>query len=146
MFTRVLLGGVLLGVLAAGIHLCLQAYRETHVPMYERRAADQEACRVAEQAIAAQFAPIQAVFTSACRPPAATRLWNRPGFVVVTRSVKELDTTSTASSRTFSVLLDGRHTDGWQVVDVRQAPNKVTVDISMLPLGGPEPSQEARER
>jgi hypothetical protein len=146
MFTRVLLGGVLLGVLPAGIYMCSQAQSETHVPMHKRQAADQQACVVAEQAIAAQLAPTQASFTSACRPPVVTRLWTRPGFVAVTRSVKELDATSTASRRTFSVLLDGRHTDGWQIVDVRQAPNKLTVDISMLPLGGPEASQEAKAR
>jgi hypothetical protein len=55
----------------------------------------------------------------------------------------ELDATSVATRRTFSVLLDGRHTDGWQIVDVRQAPNELTVDISMLPLSGPEAQKQA---
>jgi hypothetical protein len=57
---------------------------------------------------------------------------------------KELDATSAPLQRTFSVLLDGRHSDGWQIVDVRPAPNELTVDISMLPLSGPEAQEQPR--
>jgi hypothetical protein len=136
-------GGVVLGVVSAGLYVWSQR-ENMAVPMYERAGADMQACSVAEIAIAGHRAPASTTFASACRAPVVTRLWNRPGFVVVTRAAKELDATSAPLQRTFSVLLDGRHSDGWQIVDVRPAPNELTVDISMLPLSGPEAQEQPR--
>jgi len=69
-------------------------------------------------------------------PASVTHLDKRAGFVVVTRAVKEPDATSAVGRRTLSVLLDGRRTDGWQIADIQQAPESVTIDISLLPLSG----------
>jgi hypothetical protein len=57
-----------------------------------------------------------------------TRLGNRPGFVVVTRTLKEPDAAAAAKPGTVSVLLDGRQTDRWRIVDVKSSPGELSVE------------------
>jgi len=121
--------------LSAGLYVWSQ--RENAVlPMHKRVGADMQACSIAEIAISGRRAPAGTSFVSDCLPASVTHLDKRPGFVVVTRTVKEPDARSAVGRQTLSVLLDGRRTDGWQIADIQQAPNTVTIDISMLPLSG----------
>ena len=84
-----LCGGLLLGVISAGLYFYPQQRDWASVPMYERYEADIQACRVAENAIAGHRAPASTSFASNCLTPVVTRLGLRPGFVVVTRALKE---------------------------------------------------------
>jgi hypothetical protein len=141
---RVWLSGLLLGIALGGVYVYTHQRAEEGLPMYERGAADLLACWVAEAAIAARRGSAKTAFADDCRQPFVTHLSNRPGFVAVTRVVREPDRTAGARRLVFSVLLDGRQPDRWRVVDIRPAPAKVTLDISLLLLDEPETRQEAR--
>ena len=41
-----------------------------------------------------------------------------------------------AGRRQYSVKMDGRGVDTWQVLQVRRAPSELTLDASRLPTGG----------
>jgi len=120
-------GGLVLGVVSAGLYIWSQR-ENAAVPMYERAGADMQACSVAEIAIAGHRAPASTMFANDCLFEVVTRLGNRPGFVVITRTLKEPDAAAGAKPRTVSVLLDGRQADRWRIVDVKSSPSELTVE------------------
>jgi hypothetical protein len=120
-------GGLVLGVVSAGLYVWSQR-ENMAVPMYERAGADMQACSVAEIAIAGHRAPASTMFATDCLLAVVTRLGNRPGFVVVTRTLKEPDAAAGAKPGTVSVLLDGRQTDRWRIVDVKSSPGELSVE------------------
>lgn len=138
MFGRVALGsllvsgGMLLGVLSAGLYVHSQQRATAAVPMHERQEADVQACWTAEIAIAAHRAPASTTFTGDCQLPVVTRLWTKPGFVIVTRVLREVEPATRSEPRAFSVLLDGRQTDRWRIVDVKAATGELVLDTSGL--------------
>lgn len=123
-------GGLLLGVVSAGLYVHSQQRAMAAAPVYERQGADVQACWVAEIAIAGHRAPARTTFTGNCQWPAVTPLGARPGFVIVTRMLQDADSPTRSEPRTFSVLLDGRQTDRWQIVDVKAATNELVVGAS----------------
>jgi hypothetical protein len=120
--------GLVLGVCSVSLYIFSQRREIAALPMFEREAADADACRVAELAIAGHRAPAGTAFDNDCRRPIVTRLWARPGFVIVTRAVKEPDPGASGGVLKFSALLDGRGTDRWLVVDVRPAVSEFALD------------------
>lgn len=114
--------GLLLGVLSAALYVHSRQSEEARVPMYERNAADLDACRVAEVAIAGHRAPAPTVFAGSCELAVVTHIWPKPGYVIVTRTLKD------AESSKFSALLDGRQTDRWRLVDVKPTANELALD------------------
>lgn len=134
-------GGLLLGVLSAGLYIQSQQRDREAVPMSERQGAGIQACWVAEIAIAGHRAPAATAFASDCLMPVVTPLWTKPGFVIVTRTLKDPEGAAGMKPRTFSVLLDGRHTDRWRIVDVKSSPGELTLDTPALRSTGLESKQ-----
>jgi hypothetical protein len=122
--------GLVLGVVSAGLYVWSQR-ENVAVPMSERPGADMQACSIAEIAIAGHRAPARTMFASDCRLAVVTRLGNRPGFVVVTRTLREPDAVAGVKPPSVSVLLDGRQTDRWRIVDVKSSPGELTVEKSV---------------
>lgn len=114
--------GLLLGVLSAALYVQSRQSDEERIPMYERNAADFDACRVAEMAIAGHRAPATTIFADSCELAVVTRVSPKPGYVIVTRTLKDAEATK------FSALLDGRQTDRWRLIDVRPTVNEVALD------------------
>jgi hypothetical protein len=147
MFGRIVLGsllvcgGLLLGVLSAGLYLQSQQREREAVAMYEREGANAQACWVAEIAIAGHRAPAATAFASDCLMPVVTPLWTKPGFVIVTRTLKDSEGITGAKPRTFSVLLDGSRTDRWRIVDVKSSPGELTLDATAVRSTGLEKKQ-----
>lgn len=134
-------GGLLLGVLSAGLYVQSQQREREAAPMYERQGAAVHACWVAEIAIAGHRAPAATTFASDCLMPVVTPLWTRPGFVIVTRTLKDPEGTPGAKPRTFSVLLDGRRTDRWRIVDVKSSSGELALDATTVRSTGLEAKQ-----
>lgn len=122
--------GLLLGVVSAGLYVHSQQREREALPMYERETADVEACRIAEMAIAGHRAPAISLFAGDCDLPVVTRVWTKPGFVIVTRTVKATDRDG---AQRFSALLDGRRPDRWRLVDVRPTAGDIVLDLTKAP-------------
>jgi hypothetical protein len=128
--------GLLLGVCSVSLYIFSQQREIAAIPMFEREAADTDACHAAELAIAGHRAPAVTAFDSDCVQPIVTRVWTRPGFVIVTRTVKEAESGASAGPLKFSALLDGRGTSRWLIVDVRPAANELALDTVKPRRGG----------
>ena len=111
--------------IAASITLC--AALEVEAPLYQRRAASEMACRDAANALLRQHhLPSGATFADDCSQPKVTPVSNRPGYLIVTRVVHARAGDATAD-RTYSILMDGREFDAWRLVEVRSAPNELSI-------------------
>ncbi len=128
--------GLLLGVCSVSLYILSLRHENAAIPMFERETADTDACRVAEMAIAGHRAPAVSAFDNDCGRPIVTHIWTRPGFVIVARTVKELDAVAPAGALKFSVMLDGRRTDRWLLVDVKPAVSEFVLDTSRPAVGG----------
>lgn len=113
-------------IAAAGIvaGFTLSVSSEADMPLYQRRAAAEVACRDAGKALLRLHQGI--AFADDCRQPRVTPLSNRPGYLVVTRVTGAPSGDRTAET-TYSALMDGRSFDTWRLVDVRSAPNELSV-------------------
>ena len=131
-------GGLLLGVLSAGLYIQSQQRDREAVAMSERQGANVQACWVAEIAIAGHRAPAATSFVGDCMMSVVTPLWTKPGFVIVTRTLKDPEAMAGTKARTFSVLLDGRHTDRWRIVDVKSSLGELTLDATAVRSTGLE--------
>lgn len=113
-------------IAAAGIvaGFTLSVASEADMPLYQRRAAAEVACRDAGKALLQLHQGI--AFADDCRQPRVTPLSNRPGYLIVTR-VTGAPSGDTTAETTYSALMDGRSFDTWRLVDVRAAPNELSV-------------------
>lgn len=111
---------------AIAVGLALSLLSEADVPLYQRRAAAEGACRDAAMALVRLHSPSGITFADDCRQPKVTPLSNRPGYLIVTRVAGAQAGDATAET-TYSILMDGRHFDAWRLVEVRAAPNELSV-------------------
>jgi hypothetical protein len=110
--------------LAAGVALSVKS--EADVPLYQRRAAFEVACKDAADALFRLHLPSGITFADDCRHPKVTPFASRPGVLIVTRVVAAQNGEVTAR-RTYSALMDGRHLDTWRLIEVEPAPNELSV-------------------
>lgn len=127
---------------AIAVGLALSVVSEADVPLYQRRAAAEVACRDAAAALLRLHPASGITFVDDCRQPKVTPLSNRPGYLIVTR-VAGAPAGDAAGETTYSVLMDGRYFDAWRLVEVRSAPNELSVVRAppALSLSGESPGQ-----
>jgi hypothetical protein len=118
----------------AGVVACyfVSAGWEADVPQYQRRAASEAACEAAAAEISRLRLQSPIKFVDDCVQPNVTAVPNEPGHVIVTRLVEVRIGRATAR-KTYSALMDGRHTDAWHMIHVGSAPNELGVALSPGP-------------
>jgi hypothetical protein len=125
-----------LSAIAAGIALSFTS--KADVPLYQRRGAFEAACRDAGGALLRLTWPSPVTFADDCRQPTVTPVFNKAGFLIVTRVVMAPKGDATVR-RTYSLLMDGRQFDAWRMTEMEQAPNELSV-VQAPPLLSPRPS------
>lgn len=100
--------------------------------LYQRASALHEACKAAGAAILALPKGQSTTFLDNCATPIVTRISNPRGHLIVTRIVETPSDAGKRQLATYSVLVDGDSVDKWRVLEVRRAPNKLTLDASLL--------------
>jgi hypothetical protein len=133
-----------LSAIAAGFALSFTS--QADVPLYQRRGALEAACRDAGDALLRLTRPSLVTFADDCRQPTVTPVFNRAGFLIVTRVVLAPKGEATVR-RTYSLLMDGRQFDAWRMTEMEQAPNELSV-VQAPPLGSPglSPASHLQER
>jgi hypothetical protein len=133
-----------LSAIAAGFALSCDS--QSDVPLYQRRGAFEAACRDAGDALLQLIRPSPVTFADDCRQPTVTPLFNRAGFLIVTRVVMAPKGEATVR-RTYSLLMDGREFDAWRMTEMEQAPNELSV-VKAPPLDSPglSPASHLQER
>ena len=119
---------------------------QADVPLYQRRGAFEAACKDAGDALLRLGLPSPVSFADDCRKPTATPLFNRSGFLIVTRVVNAQKGEATVR-RTYSLLMDGRQFGAWRMIEMEQAPNELSV-VQAPPLLSPglSPASHRQER
>ena len=143
--TAILCGVVAaLSAIAAGFALSFTSPPDA--PLYQRRGAFEAACRDAGDALLRLTWPSPVTLADDCRQPTVTPVFNRAGFLIVTRVVMA-PKGETAVRRTYSLLMDGRQFDSWRMTKMEQAPNELSV-VQAPPLGSPglSPASHLQER
>jgi len=119
----------LLGALGAvAVSFFWSTASESNVPQYQRRAAFEAACSAAAEAISWRRPQSLIRFLDDCRRPNVTPLSSKPGLLIVTRVLEE-QLGETTLRRTYSVLMDGRRIDAWQMIRIESAPNELSVVV-----------------
>ena len=133
-----------LSVIAAGFALSFTS--KADVPLYQRRGAFQAACRDAGDALLRLTWPSPVTFADDCRQPTVTPVFNRAGFLIVTRVVTASEGDATVR-RTYSLLMDGRQFDAWRMTEMERAPNELSV-VHAPPVLSPglAPASHLQER
>lgn len=106
------------------------------VALYQRASAPHEACKAAGAATLALPKGQSTTFLDNCATPIVTRISNPRGHLIVTRIVESSSDSGKRQLATYSVLVDGDAVDKWRVLEVRRAPNKLTLDASLLTTNG----------
>jgi hypothetical protein len=104
----------------------------TTMAMYQRETAPRDACKAAALAIPAFRAMSGLTFAGDCDAPTVTEVLNEPGHFIVTLDMEERRDGFRDRRRTYSVMIDGRGFDKWRILDVKLAPNTLTLDASQL--------------
>jgi hypothetical protein len=135
-----------LSAIAAGFGLSLSFTSQADLPLYQRRGAFEAACRDAGDALLRLTQPSTVTFADDCRQPTVTPVFNRAGFLIVTRVVMAPNGEATVR-RTYSLLMDGRQFDAWRLTEMEQAPNQLSV-VHAPPLLSPglAPASHLQER
>jgi hypothetical protein len=127
---------MLIGVigLAATAMIVYSLWRdpETSTAMYQRETAPRSACKAAAVAMSAFRAISGLTFADDCDAPTVTEVLNEPGLFIVTLDMEEQGGGLRSRRRTYSVMIDGRGIDKWRILDVKLAPNTLTLDASKL--------------
>ena len=110
-----------LSAIAAGLAVSFAS--QADVPLYQRRGAFEAACRDAGDALLRLTSPSPLTFADDCRQPKITPVFNRAGFVIVTRVVMAPKDQATVR-RTYSLVMDGRQFDAWRMTEMEQAPER----------------------
>jgi hypothetical protein len=131
---------------AAGSHLlagavgivagaCLAAHFLGHTPepstaLYKRASAFTRACETA----GAEISTLRRAtfFIDECSAPIVTPIFGQEGHVIVSRTVEGHADDDDGERVTYSVKMDGRGIDKWHILEVKRAPNRLTLDASLL--------------
>ncbi|SEP50721.1 hypothetical protein SAMN02990966_07741 [Rhodospirillales bacterium URHD0017] len=124
--STLLICGVVAALSAVAAGFALSFTSKADVPLYQRRGAFEAACRDAGDALLRLSWPSPVTFADDCRQPTVTPVFNKAGFLIVTRVVMA-PTGEATVRRTYSLLMDGRQFDAWRMTEVEQAPNELSV-------------------
>jgi hypothetical protein len=127
-----MLVGVIALVAPAMIVYSLWWAPEPITAMYQRDAAPRAACKAAAVAMSALRPMAGLTLVDDCDAPTVTEVLNDPGLFIVTLDVEEQGDGLRGRRRTYSVMIDGRAFDKWRILDVKLAPNSLTLDASQL--------------
>jgi hypothetical protein len=105
---------------------------EPTTAMYQRDAAPRAACQAAAVAMSALRPMAGLTVVDDCDAPTVTEVLSDPGLFIVTLDVEEQGDDLRGRRRTYSVMIDGRAFDKWRILDVKLAPNFLTLDASPL--------------
>lgn len=120
--------------LAAGIWLgstFVSPVLESSTAMYKRSDAFVRAC----EAAGAEISKLRraSFFLESCSAPIVTPILSEEGYVIVRRTVLGHADDDDGERVTYSVKMDGRAVDKWRALEVKRAPNHLTLDASLLP-------------
>ncbi|MBL6615964.1 MAG: hypothetical protein ISP45_18270 [Reyranella sp.] len=138
--SSLLLGTVALMIVAALGYLAVPRASDG-LALYQRASAPHDACKAAANAIVALHKDQSTIFLDDCAAPIVTRVSNQRGHLIVTRVVDA----GKRQLATYSVLVDGNASDAWLVLEVRRAPNKLTLDASLLTTNGAAIPEQAQQ-
>ena len=139
---RALLWGSLFAATAAVTGTSLVARNsEAGLAPYQRADAPKEACRAAVAGIVARIDLAASFVVGDCAAPMVTQVRNRPSEFIVTVVVEPSAASGNRQRQTYSVMMDGRASDGWRFVAMKAAPNALVLDASALSV---EPRLQAR--
>jgi hypothetical protein len=104
---------------------------ESSTAMYKRSDAFVRAC----EAAGAEISKLRraSFFLESCSAPIVTPILSEEGYVIVRRTVSGHADDDDGERVTYSVKMDGRAVDKWRAVEVKRAPNHLTLDASLLP-------------
>jgi hypothetical protein len=130
--------------IAAGFGLSFAS--QADMPLYQRRGAFETACRDAGDALLRLTWSSAVTFADDCRQPTVTPVFNKAGFLIVTRVVMAPKGETTVR-RTYSLLMDGRQFDSWRMTEMEQAPNELSL-VQAPPLVSPglSPRRDLQQR
>lgn len=97
------------------------------LPQFQRKQADRHACAAAVAGVA-KLPSSPKVASGECIHPKVTPMLHEPGRLIVT--LVEAEQPGQATRRkAFSVLLDGRETDAWRVLEIQLTPDKLVLEV-----------------
>ena len=140
----VLLAGLALVIVGAvGYFAAIPFNSEAGRALYQRTAAAQQACKAAADAILALRKGQTTSFVDDCAEPTVTQMSNLRGQLIVTRVIDTPCDTAKHQQVTYSVMVDGQGKDRWRILEVKLAPNKITLDASLLLTATPAAARRA---
>ena len=132
--------GLLVGIVAG---MCLVALLiakpEAGTALYKRATAFTLACEAA--GVELSMLRRASFFTDDCTAPIVTPVLSQEGYLIVSRTAEGH---ADGGRVRYSVKMDGRATDKWRIVEVKRAPNRLTVDASLLPTASSALPKSAR--
>jgi hypothetical protein len=132
---RIVVGYLLAGVVGLVLGMGLgRAFvypaAEPPIAMYKRSAAFMRAC----EAAGAEISRLRRTtfFIDDCSAPVVTPLFGAEGQLIVSRTVEGRTDDDDRGRAIYSVKMDGRGVDRWQVLEIKRAPSGLTLDASSL--------------
>ena len=119
-----LLVGIVAGVC---LGLSLIAKPKAATALYKRATASTLAC----EAAGVELSTLQraSFFTDDCTAPIVTPLLGQEGYLIISRMAEG----HAGGGRVrYSVKMDGRASEKWRVVEIKRAPEHLTLDASLL--------------
>lgn len=104
---------------------------EDSTAMFKRSAASAQAC----EAAGAELKTLQreSFLVDDCSLAIVTPVLGEEGRVILSRTLQWHVDDIDGEPTTYSLKMDGRGFDKWRVLDVKRAPSRLTVDVSLLP-------------
>lgn len=134
-----LLAGIVAGVCLV---VLLIAKPEAGTALYKRATAFTLACEAAGVELSMLRRAL--FFTDDCTAPIVTPVLGQEGYLIVSRTAEGHTDGDDGGRVRYSVKMDGRATDKWRIVEVKRAPNRLTVDASLLPTASSALPKSAR--
>lgn len=134
--------GLLVGIVAGICLVALLAKPEAGTALYKRATAFTLACKAA----GVELSTLRRVsfFIDDCTAPVVTPMLGQEGYLIVSRIAEGHADDDDGGHVRYSVKMDGRATDKWRIVEVKRAPNRLTVDASLLPTASSALPKSAR--
>lgn len=113
------------------ISVFLSSTPEPPTALYMRSNALVRAC----EAAGAEISRLRRVtfFIDDCSAPVVTPIIGEEGRMIVRRTVEGEADDDDGARVTYSVKMDGHSIDKWRAVEVKLAPSRLTLDVSLLP-------------
>ena len=129
-------GYLLVGAASLAAGVWLGSVSVSHTPdsstaLYKRSTAFVRACETAGVEISRLRRA--AIFVDDCSAPIVTPIFGEEGHLIVRRTVEGNAADDDGGRVTYSVKMDGRGVDKWRAIEIKRAPSRLTLDVSLLP-------------